>query len=73
MTTTQIATTKNLYRRIRNLSADNVKQVIRYIDDLEGHEPNEETIAAMREAENLDNLTTCTDLQDMLKKCGIRC
>ena len=42
------------------------------IDSIDEHEPNEETIAAFREAENLDNLTNCVDLQDMLKQCGIK-
>ena len=49
-----------------------VEHIAHYLDELEAREPNEETIAAMREAENLDNLTTCVDLQDMLKQCGIK-
>jgi hypothetical protein len=39
--------------------------------DIKGDEPNEETIAALREAEDLDSLTECADLRDMLVKCGI--
>jgi hypothetical protein len=37
----------------------------------ESHEPNEETIKALREAEDLDSLTECADLRDMLVKCGV--
>jgi S-adenosylmethionine hydrolase len=37
----------------------------------ESHEPNEETIAALIEAEDLDSLTECSDLRDMLVKCGL--
>jgi hypothetical protein len=40
--------------------------VARYLDSLEASEPNEETIAALREAEDLDSLTECAGLQDML-------
>lgn len=71
MTVAQVAERKSLYRRLRNLSDEDARRVLQYIDDLEGHEPNAETIAALREAEDLDALTACTDLQDMLRKCGV--
>jgi hypothetical protein len=69
----QLTVKEDLCRRILDLPAEVAEQLSRYLDDLEAHEPNEETIAALREAENLENLTTCADLQDMLKKCGVRC
>ena len=72
MTTTQAAERESLCRRILELPDEDVKLVTQYIEDLGANEPNEETIAAFREAENLDNLTTCVDLQDMLKQCGIK-
>lgn len=78
MTATQIAAREDLYRRIRDLSDADAAQVIEFIDSLacpeayRDHIPNAETEAALREAEDLDNLTTCTDLQDMLRKCGIK-
>ena len=52
-TMTRYAVRKNLYRRIRSLSDIEAEQVLQYIDDLERHEPNEETIAAMEEANRL--------------------
>lgn len=68
MTATQIATRKNLYRRIRNLSESDARLVNEYIDDLEGHEPNEETIAAIREVEEGRNLSrTYSDVHEMMK------
>jgi hypothetical protein len=73
MTTAQMTERETLYRKIVELPDEGVKMVIQYIDGLETHEPNEETIAAFKEAENLDNLTTCTDLMDMLEKCGVQC
>ena len=72
MTTTQVAERESLCQRILRLPDEDLNLVARYVEDLEGHEPNEETTAAFREAENLDNLTTCIDLQDMLKQCGIK-
>jgi hypothetical protein len=69
MSFTQIAKGKALYRRFRNLSDSHARQVLEFIDDLEGHEPNEETVAALREAENIDSLTPCSDLRDMLRQC----
>ena len=72
MTATQIAARKNLYRRFRTLSDEDAAQVIRYIDSLENHEPNEETIAAFRESENLDNLPSYKTLEDMFEDFGIK-
>ena len=71
MTVAQISVKESLCRRILDLSDEEIGLLERYVSDLEDCEPNEETIAAFREAENLDNLTTCVDLQDMLKQCGI--
>lgn len=71
MTTAQMAKKETLCRRILELPDEDVNLVTQYIKDLEKHEPNEETIAAFHEAENLDNLTTCMDLQDILRQCGL--
>lgn len=72
MAQAQAVTRKDVYRRLRNLPDDRLPEVIAFIDSIEEHEPNEETIAALREADDLDSLTTCTDLDDMLAKCGIK-
>ncbi len=78
MTATKTAAREDLCRRIRDLSNADAAQVIDFIDSLacppeyRDHIPNAETEAALREAEDLEGLTTCTDLQDMLKKCGIK-
>lgn len=71
-TATRFTAKKDLWRRIRRLSDKETEEVLRFIDDIESYDPNEETIAAFKEGENPDNLEICTDLQDMLKKCGIR-
>ena len=72
MTAMQIALRKNLYRRFRTLSDKDAEQVIRYIDSLESHEPNEETIAAFRESQNLDNLPSYKTLEDMFEDFGLK-
>ena len=56
MTNVQIAERKNFYRRVRNLSDNEFSQVIKFVDDLVEHEPNEETIQAMRDVEEGRNL-----------------
>lgn len=50
MKNAQIALRKDIYRRFRNLSDNEATQVLEFIDNLRGNEPNEETIAAMEEA-----------------------
>ena len=76
MTTAQIATRKNLYRRIRSLSDVETEQVFQYIDDLKGHEPNEETIAAMEEAERIardPGAEKYTDVKKMFAELRAEC
>jgi hypothetical protein len=63
---------EELLVRIDRLSPAELSRVAAFIDSLDD-EPNEETIAALREAEDLDSLTECADLQDMLVKCGVKC
>ena len=86
MSTTQTKTTakEELFTRIGRLSPPSLAQVAKFVDSLEthepkdvfdcpmSHEPNEETIAALREAEDLHSLTECADLRDMLVKCGLK-
>lgn len=72
MTVAQVAERKSLYRRLRNLSDEDARRVLQYIDDLEGHEPNAETIRAIEESMDPANLTECLDLQDMFEKCGVK-
>jgi hypothetical protein len=72
MTATQIAARKNLYRRFRALPEEAAAKVLCYIDSLESHEPNEETLAAFRESENLDNLPSYETLEEMFEDFGIK-
>jgi hypothetical protein len=44
---------EDLYRRILDLPAETVERVSQYLDDLEPHEPNDETIAAILEGDEL--------------------
>lgn len=73
MTVVQLTERKNLYRRFRSLSEEDARQVLQYIDDLEGHVPNAETIRAIEESLDPENLTECRDLKDMFEKCGVKC
>jgi len=43
------------------------------LDDEFSHEPNEETIKAIEDSYNPENLIECDSLDDMFKKCGIKC
>jgi hypothetical protein len=56
MTASQIASRENLCRRIHDLSDNDIAQVIEFVDSLEGHEPNEETIKAIEESLDPANL-----------------
>jgi hypothetical protein len=72
MSLTQIATGKALYRRFRNLSDSHARQVLEFIDDLEGHEPNEETVRAIEESMNPENLLGPYDsIEAMFEDFGI--
>ena len=68
MTTMQLTAKKELRRRIAALSEYETKQVLSYIDSLAEHEPNEETIAAMRDVMEGRNLSkTYDDVEEMMK------
>jgi hypothetical protein len=49
MSVAQIAERETLYRRILELPEEDFGLVKQYVDDLEAHEPNEETLDACRE------------------------
>jgi hypothetical protein len=53
MTVAQIAERESLYHRILTLPDADFGLVKEYIDDLEAHEPNEETITAILEGDEL--------------------
>ncbi len=72
MTATQIAARKSLYKRLRNLSDYDARQVLDFIDTLEEHEPNEETIKAIEDSYKPENLIECDDIDDMFEKCGVK-
>jgi hypothetical protein len=69
----QMTERESLVRRIFDLSDENVKRVIRYINELEEHEPNAETARALLEAEDLDKLPTYDTLEDMFSALGVEC
>lgn len=79
MTATQIAAREDLYRRIRDLSDADAAQVIEFIDSLacpeayKDHMPNEETARIIEESLDPTNLIECDNIQDMFKKCGVKC
>ncbi|MDR3355062.1 MAG: hypothetical protein LBO21_08490 [Synergistaceae bacterium] len=56
MPTTQTATREDLFSRINRLSDNELARVVELVDSIEGHEPNEETIAALRESADMQNL-----------------
>jgi hypothetical protein len=68
MPATQTVTKK----RRTGLTPPELAQAAEFVSSLAEHEPNEETIAALREAEDLDSLTECADVWDMLAKCGLK-
>jgi len=72
-TVTKTAAKESLYERILNLSEEEFGLVERYVNDIGGYEPNEETIKAIEESYNPENLIECADIQDMFKKCGVKC
>ena len=71
MTEAQTTVRESMYRRFLSLSDDDASRVIAFIDALEGYEPNEETLAAFRESENLDNLPTYESIEEMFADFGI--
>ena len=61
-------TREALYERVRRLSDRNVGLVLEYIDDLEEHEPNAETVAAMKDVVEIKNLSEAyDDVKEMMK------
>lgn len=68
MTNAQMAICEDIYSRSQYLSEDNALKVLEFIDALEEHEPNEETIAAMEDAIEGRNLSKpYDDIDEMMK------
>ena len=62
---------KNLYRRIRALSEENLQSLVHDLNELERgevHEPNEETVAAIKGSLDPENRIECRDIQGMFKR-----
>ncbi|MCL2060885.1 MAG: hypothetical protein FWH01_17810 [Oscillospiraceae bacterium] len=72
VTVTQTAVRESLCRRILDLTDEEIDLVEGYVSDLEAHEPNEETIAAFIESENLDRLPIYDNLENMFEDFGIK-
>ena len=71
-----VKTRKSLYCRIHALSEENLQSLVHYLNELESgeaREPNEETVAAIKESLDPENLIECRDIQNMFKKCGLKC
>ena len=67
MTTTQIAARKSLYERILELPDEEINLLERYIEDLAGHEPNEETAVVLVDSEAGRNMSRIyDDVEEML-------
>lgn len=76
MTTTQITERKALYRKICQLPDAAAAQVMEFIDhmiadDIDEHEPNAETLAAMREAEHPERLKSYASIEEMFQDFGV--
>ena len=64
-------TRKNLYRRIRALSEKNLQSLVHDLNELErgeAHEPNEDTVAAIKGSLDPEDRIECRDIQGMFKK-----
>jgi predicted PP-loop superfamily ATPase len=53
MTVAQLTERETLYRRIQDLPVESIERLSQYLDDLEAYEPNEETVAAILEGDEL--------------------
>ena len=66
-----VKTRKSLYRRIHALSEESLQSLVHYLNELESgeaHEPNEETVAAMRDVIAGRNLSKTYDNVDEMMK-----
>ena len=62
---------KNLYRRIRALSEENLQSLVHDLSELESgevHELNEETVAAIKGSLDPEDRIECRDIQGMFKR-----
>jgi hypothetical protein len=67
MTVAQLTVKEDLCRRILDLPDEDFGLVKQYVDDLEAHEPNEETIAAMKDVKARRNLSKIyNDVDEMM-------
>ena len=76
MTTTQIAEREALYQKILGLPDSVDARVMDFIDsivvdDIDEHEPNAETLEAMREAEHPERLKSYSSIEEMFKDFGV--
>jgi hypothetical protein len=72
MTTATLDRRESLIRRVHELSDSMIESVIAFIDDTEGHEPNDETIRAIEESMDPENLLgPYNSVEEMLKDFGI--
>jgi hypothetical protein len=68
----QLTTKENLCRRILDLPAETVEWLSQCLDDFETYEPNEETIRAIKESMNPENLLgPYSTVEEMFEDFGI--
>jgi hypothetical protein len=67
MTVARLTVKENLCRRILDLPVETAEQLLRYLDGLEAHEPNEETVKVLEDSEAGRNLSKVYDnVEEML-------
>jgi hypothetical protein len=72
MTVAQLTIKEDLCRRILDLPDDSAAQVLEFVRDFEAHEPNEETIRAIEESMNPENLLgPYSSVEEMFEDFGI--
>ncbi|MDR1875308.1 MAG: hypothetical protein LBQ90_09910 [Synergistaceae bacterium] len=72
MTVAQLTVKEDLCRRILDLPVDSAARVLEFVNGLEEHEPNKETIRVLEDSEAGRNLLgPYNTLEDMFKDFGI--
>ncbi|GHV40772.1 hypothetical protein FACS1894187_21970 [Synergistales bacterium] len=74
MTTATLDRREKLVRRVRELPDSTVDSVMEFIDEVEEHEPNAETIAVLEDIEaRRDMVGPFNTLEEMFRDFGVKC
>jgi hypothetical protein len=72
MTAAQLTVKEDLCRRIMELPDDRAEQVLAFVRDFEAHEPNDETVKAIKESMDPKNLLgPYNSVEEMFEDFGI--